>query len=197
MLAAASAFILYGNVMAGNLEPLAEASDPGSAMYTLDDLYNRLDTGAAGAKRSGGFTDPALAPAGTGHTIDEIMSKMPARDDANGANTSSVCAGETFWGLKDGSWGLQTGIRSCADPISCYGIPGTNPAVCSGHGWCVAQDLCSCFGSWSGSQCEFIWSCYGIPASDPSVCSGHGLCYDTDACDCDTGWDGGQCDNAY
>ncbi len=38
---------------AGDLDSPAAPGSPASAMYTLEDIYNRLDSGAAGAKRSG------------------------------------------------------------------------------------------------------------------------------------------------
>jgi hypothetical protein len=37
------------------------------------------------------------------------MSAAPAMDNENGATPDDVAAGKTFWGLKDGVWGLQVG----------------------------------------------------------------------------------------
>ncbi|MDZ7695559.1 MAG: DUF1566 domain-containing protein [Deltaproteobacteria bacterium] len=104
-------------VSAGSLDDPASPDDPVSAMYTLEDIYNRLDTGAAGAKRTE-FEEPSSGPtAGTGHTLDEIMGKAPAVDDADGADVSDVASGKTFWGLKSGAWGLKTGTGTIAtDP---------------------------------------------------------------------------------
>jgi len=45
-------------VLAGSLDSPADLSDPGSAMYTIEDIYNRLDTGAQAPAPSGGFTEP-------------------------------------------------------------------------------------------------------------------------------------------
>jgi hypothetical protein len=42
-------------------------------MFTLEQIYNRLDTGAAGTKMTS-FTEPLAGPASTGHTLDEVMS---------------------------------------------------------------------------------------------------------------------------
>jgi hypothetical protein len=82
-------FALMGFAMsahAGNLDSPAAPTDAGSAMYTGDDLYNRLITGAAGSKRSGPFAEPAAGPtASTGRTLDEIMAAMPTADNVNGA----------------------------------------------------------------------------------------------------------------
>jgi hypothetical protein len=100
-------------VLAGDLEPVAGPDDPASAMYTLEDAYNRLDTGAAGAKRAGGFTEPSSAPGSTGVTLDQVMKKMPAADNANGAAPGEVAVGKTYWSLRtDGSWGKQIGTST-------------------------------------------------------------------------------------
>jgi hypothetical protein len=97
-------------VFAGDLEPAAGPDDAGSAMYTIEDLYNRLDTGSAGAKRSGAFTEPSSPPGSTGVTLDQVMEMMPAADDTDGALPEDVAAGKTYWSLRgDGTWGQQTG----------------------------------------------------------------------------------------
>jgi len=60
-------------------------------MHTLEDIYNRLDTGAAGAKRGGGFMEPAAGPGSTMHTLDEIMAIAPAADNSNGGKPLDTC----------------------------------------------------------------------------------------------------------
>jgi hypothetical protein len=76
--------------------------------YRLEDVYNRLSTGATGAQIT--FTEPISGPmVATGHTIDEIMAVAPQMDDANGAGHTDVLAGKTFWGLTSGEWGLTSG----------------------------------------------------------------------------------------
>lgn len=37
---------------AGDLNPPAAPDDPGGAMYSVEDVYDRLDTGAVGATRT-------------------------------------------------------------------------------------------------------------------------------------------------
>ena len=99
-----------GVVLAGSLEPPAAPTDPASAFYTSNDLYNRLTTGAAGAKRTGPFAEPTAPPGPTGYTTDEIMAAAPTADNANGATVAHVVSGKTFWGLRtDGTWGLKVG----------------------------------------------------------------------------------------
>jgi hypothetical protein len=114
-------------VLAGNPD---SPSAPGATnSFTLEDIYNRLDTGADGAQST--FTEPGVAPGtGTMHTLNETMSKSPARDDANGATTGEVADGKTFWGLNvaGGEWGLQTGTANvCASPA---GVPKTGQTEC-------------------------------------------------------------------
>jgi hypothetical protein len=76
--------------------------------YTLEDIYRRLDTGAAGTPIT--FTEPISGPGtGTMHTLDDIMDVAPAVDDTNGATQAQVLEGTTAWGLTSGQWGVMTG----------------------------------------------------------------------------------------
>jgi len=94
-----------------DLDALAAPTAAGSAMFTLQDICNRLNTGTEGSQRGSGFTEPSAAPAPTDCSLNTIMAKLPVKDDSNGASTSDVAAGKTFWGLKNGEWGLQTGTK--------------------------------------------------------------------------------------
>ena len=59
--------------LAGQLNAPASSSDTNSAMYTLNDIYNRLLTGAT--TNPVAFTEPAAGPtSGTMHTLNEIYS---------------------------------------------------------------------------------------------------------------------------
>jgi hypothetical protein len=99
-----------GTALAGGLDSTAAPTDPTSAMYTGEEIYNRLTTGAAGVKRSGPFADPAAGPVAYGHTLDDIMAAAPAADNTNGAKVTDVLSGRAFWGMRtDGTWGLKTG----------------------------------------------------------------------------------------
>ena len=93
-------------VLAGSVD---SPSAPGAtSSYTLEEIYNRLYTGAAGAQST--FTEPAAGPGtGTMHTTSDIMGVAPEVDDTNGAGVADVANGKTFWGLTSGAWGLQTG----------------------------------------------------------------------------------------
>ena len=91
----------------GDLEPTAAPGAQGT--YTLQDLYDRLDTGAAGSLSTA--TAPSAAPADSRPTVNEVMGKAPAAD-GNGAVASDVVEGKTFWGLTAGEWGPRTGSLS-------------------------------------------------------------------------------------
>jgi hypothetical protein len=94
-------------VFAGN--PDGPPGPPESTYsYTLEDIYRRLDSGAAGTPIT--FTEPISGPGtGTMHTLDEVMGVAPAMDEANGATQAQVLAGRTAWGLTGSAWGAMTG----------------------------------------------------------------------------------------
>ncbi|MBT3313666.1 MAG: hypothetical protein HN390_03540 [Anaerolineae bacterium] len=95
--------------------------------YTLKDIYQRLDAGTTASQST--FTEPAAGPGtGTMHTLNDIMGISPALD-ASGATTAEVKEGQTFWGLTDGEWGLQTGTYAYGK-IEEY-IPCRNVFTCS------------------------------------------------------------------
>ncbi len=136
---------LAGPVMAqSKLDAPAAPTAPGSAMYTLADLYNRLVDGTAGTVRAGGFTEPAAGPtvAGTMYTLNQIMGKMPTVD-ANGAMEAEVLSGKTFWGLTSGAWGVKTGTVTAGANVTgsdgVLNIPIPN-GLYSGGKTCTAQD---------------------------------------------------------
>lgn len=100
-------FALFKWALAGDLNPLSGPSDAGSAMYTLDDIYNRLSDNTIGTKRSGGFEEPTAAPGATGHTLDELYNlAIPTQVPITGQTTSA------FTG-DDGD--LQTGVAVPVD----------------------------------------------------------------------------------
>jgi hypothetical protein len=100
------------------LDPVAGPDDPATQMYTLQQLYDRLATGAQSSKMTV-FTEPTGGPPADGMpTLDEIMDKAPEVDSLHGATVADVASGKTFWGLTEGEWGTQIGVAS---PVG-YGI---------------------------------------------------------------------------
>ncbi len=106
-------------VLAGNPD---SPGDPAStSSYNLEDIYNRLDNGAAGAEST--FQEPLSGPGPTGRTINEIMGIAPIVDDTYGAVAADVADGKTFWGLSNGAWGLQAGTLVPIPDTDNDGVP--------------------------------------------------------------------------
>ncbi len=99
-------FLLPIPLWAGNLEPPAAPDDISSAMYSLEDICNRLDSGTEATPTP--FTEPATGPNSTGCNLNDIMKKAPQKDNANGVTPKEVLADKKYWGLTN-DWGLQTG----------------------------------------------------------------------------------------
>lgn len=82
-------------VLAGSLDSPAAPTDAGSAMYTLEDVYNRVNDGTTGTKRSGEFTEPSAAPGSTGHTLTELYDLASERSrPAKTGQTTSYATGD-------------------------------------------------------------------------------------------------------
>jgi hypothetical protein len=96
--------------LAGNLNPSVGPAEAGSQMYTLEQIYDRLASGAAATKMDT-FTEPTSGPGSTMHTLNEIMAKAPVTH-TNGATPTHVLTGTTFWGLHSSAWGTQTGTMA-------------------------------------------------------------------------------------
>jgi len=116
--------LLAWQVWAGS--PDSPGAPNATNSFTLEDVYNRLDSGAAGTQSA--FTEPSTGPGvGTMHTLNEIMGKAPAVDNTQGATPTQVISGTTFWGLNvaSGQWGLQTGTLTVTGNIYNAGVPQT------------------------------------------------------------------------
>lgn len=98
-------------VLAGDLNPPSDPTDPASQMFTLEQLYERLANGAEGTKMTA-FTEPSSGPGSTMHTLDDIIAAASAVDDTIGVGVADVASGKAFWGLTSGAWGPQTGTAS-------------------------------------------------------------------------------------
>ncbi|MCK4388645.1 MAG: DUF1566 domain-containing protein [Desulfobacterales bacterium] len=125
---------LYGpgtmTASAGSLDSPAARTSADSAMYTIEDIYNRLNDGTAGSKRTGAFTEPDSGPTeGTGHTLDQVMEKAPCVDDTNGAGVADVASGKKFWGLTSVAWGLKTGTSAGGGGSAAVAKTGQTPIV--------------------------------------------------------------------
>jgi len=72
----ATLLVVGGLIIAGNIDSPAVPSNDTGRMYTLEQIYDYLDTGAAPTKNSGGFQQPSAGPASTMYTLDNIKSKI-------------------------------------------------------------------------------------------------------------------------
>jgi hypothetical protein len=96
-------------VLAGSMEPPSGPTDPASQMYTLEQIYNRLNTGAA-VTRMTTFTEPGSGPGATGRTLDEVMAV--ARPGALAPRVNKT--GETDCHYDNGTAGTCTcGTANC------------------------------------------------------------------------------------
>jgi len=59
-------------VWAGDIDDPGGPTDAASAMYTITDVYNRINDGTAGTKRTTTFGEPTAAPGSTGKTLTEL-----------------------------------------------------------------------------------------------------------------------------
>ena len=66
-------------------------------------------------------------------------------------------------------------------------FPCTGVNSCSGHGFCIAPNVCQCEPEWDGLSCS-NHSC-----SNVYNCLGRGDCIGLDTCSCNNGWTGQDC----
>ncbi len=150
-------------VLAGSLD---SSSPPAStSSYNLEDIYNRLDSGAAGTEST--FQEPSSGPGPTGHTINGIEQKLPSKDDTNGATTADVVDGKTFWGLNSasGEWGEQTGENEVC--VTCNGTMNGTRWCDNGDGTVTDMETGLVWlqnASWGGEYAFWVDSSIGINA---------------------------------
>ena len=122
--------LVPGRLPAGELDPSLSYGPPdeaSSAMYTLEDIYQRLFAGTEGSVRTGGFTDPTSVGV-TMHTLDDIMGAAPPyADNTSRADDGDVCSGLDYWALRADNWGSNTGSKDCNAPsFSSTEVTGVN-----------------------------------------------------------------------
>ena len=107
-------FFITITALAGSLDDPGAPTSADSAMYTLEDIYNRLNSNTQATKRSGSFTEPSAAPGSTGHTLDQVYEKaIPTQVgktgqticyDANGTVITCTGTGQDGDQLKGVTW---------------------------------------------------------------------------------------------
>ena len=127
------------SAMAGSMTPPPGGPSAGSGMPTTKAIFQQLSSGQ-NATSSSSFQGPSAGPGGSGRSIKEIAGKLPVADNVNGATAGDVKAGRTFWGLKDGAWGVQKGTSHVQARICKTGWSGVNCDVCKGT---MSNGVCS------------------------------------------------------
>jgi hypothetical protein len=98
-----------GVVLAGNLNPTGAPTTANSQVFTLAQIYSRLENGAPATKATT-FMEPVAGPATPSmYSLDQIMAIAPELDDSHGARAGQVVAGKNYWGLRSDGWGTTTG----------------------------------------------------------------------------------------
>ncbi|MCX6353720.1 MAG: fibrinogen-like YCDxxxxGGGW domain-containing protein [Candidatus Aureabacteria bacterium] len=98
---------LSHTTIAGSLDSPG-APSAGSGMYTLQNLYDYLTSGAALTVQTS-FQEPASGPGSTMKTTKEIGDAIKALHDLCNVTADNVESGKTFFCTQPGSWGVQTG----------------------------------------------------------------------------------------
>ncbi len=81
-------------VLAGNINSPSGLTDPASQMYTMQQVYDRINNGTAAAKMTT-FTEPAAGPGSTMHTLDELYALAGERSrPAKTGQTISYATGD-------------------------------------------------------------------------------------------------------
>ena len=90
----------------GTVNANAAPTNPASAMWTLDQIYNVLDTRTTNvAKRAGAFTEPNAGPTnGTMHTLNDIMGLA-----TNRAPVARIGNANIIWAVGD-DWNNRAGV---------------------------------------------------------------------------------------
>ncbi len=155
LIAVVAALVVTVGVLASSesgTDSVADLNTGNDQMYTLADIYERLDNGTAGTKQA--FQEPGAGPStGTMYTLNDIMGKAPAVDDTDGAGVADVASGKTFWGLTSGEWGLQTGTSTGTPPCNC------DSGTLNGTRWCDNGDgtVTDLLGNGGVGQC-LVWA---------------------------------------
>jgi len=83
-----------GRALAGGLDSPAGPTSSNSAMHTVEDIYQRLATGATNNMRNGAFTEPSAGPtSGTMHTLNDIYA-LPLAPPPKTGQTNSYALGD-------------------------------------------------------------------------------------------------------
>ncbi len=87
--------------------------DMSSAMYSVNDICERLKTGVEPELKPFELSGPTSGPGADNRcTLNDVMAVAPKKDPANGAQASEVLIGKSYWSLREELWGKQTGTMA-------------------------------------------------------------------------------------
>lgn len=174
-------------VLAGN--PDSPGAPGATNSFTLDDIYNRLDTGADGAQNA--FTEPGVAPGtGTMHTLNEIYALVGERAQVPKTGQTTLYRTGDDGDLEKGvSWPsprfTDNGDGTVTDNLTgliwlkdanCYGLRGWENALSDANalanGTCSLSDGSSA-GDWRLPNVRELHSLVDFSRHSPALPSGH------------------------
>jgi hypothetical protein len=165
-------------VLAGQVDSPAGPMAAGGQMYTLQQIYDRLNTGTAATKMST-FTEPGSGPGtGTMHTLDEIMdllkstyTRVPKTGqtgcwDSSGSSISCTGTGQ------DGEY--QLGVSPKQEPSY-----GSTTGAYTVYGWAGTRFTDNGDGTVSDNLTGLIWlknaNCFGTRTWAEALSDANGL----------------------
>ncbi|MCX6355617.1 MAG: hypothetical protein NTZ78_12075 [Candidatus Aureabacteria bacterium] len=184
MLAAGLMFAagMTGMAIAGSLNSPG-APSAGSGMYTLQNLYDYLTSGAALTVQTS-FQEPTSGPGSTMKTTKEIGDAVAtpfAMCDTTAANVES---GKKFFCTQPGRWGVQTGtaivITPTPTPTATPTITPTPTPWCAANGGFWSSDGVGGYGCWFSGEAHV--SCTAICSGKSLTCRASGSWNDDSNC---------------
>jgi hypothetical protein len=169
-------------VLAGNTDSPGGPTEAGSQMYTLEQIYDRLTTGAAATKMTA-FTEPSIGPGSTMHTLDDIWeatkstyTRVPKTGQAACYKSASpwgtcTCGTANCPSGQDGEY--QLGVSPEQEPVS--GITGAYTV----YGWGGTRFTDNGDGTVSDNLTGLIWlknaNCWGGQTWANALSNANGL----------------------
>ena len=149
-LVAGSAWAPCGRAQAGNLDSPAAPDSTASAMFTLEDLYRKLDNPSnAVAPRGGAFAEPAEGPTNPSlHSLNDLMTLVTNRAPVpRTGQTTSYATGD------DGATRYGVPWPSPRFALAATNGPGTNAVLdrLTGLMWTRHGDLADAVTGWTNA----------------------------------------------
>lgn len=147
----------------GDLDSPAAPDQAASAMYTLNDLYNKLDTRAPAVKRGAAFVEPTAGPTGgTMRTLNEIMAMTETRPPVTRTGQTTSYGTGSDGNVKSGGAWPNPRFTDNDDGTVTDNLTGLvwakNANLPAGpRSWADALDYCNAMNSGSGTYGYTDW----------------------------------------